>query len=167
MNNNKCFDENMNAVFTKVEDYIKHENLLGAPVSVENKTLVPIVSVTLGYGSGNHSPKMNQNTTDSSPALGLGARVCTDAIMVMDNDSVSMLPVSQKNNMDKIINKIPEMVTNLKQNMGQNNQQAGSQNTAASQATSTNAPQAASTATSQSTSTKASTAYSGQNTKKN
>ncbi|WP_265450220.1 GerW family sporulation protein, partial [Clostridium sp. cpc1] len=115
----------------------------------------------------NHSPKMNQNTTDSSPALGLGARVCTDAIMVMDNDSVSMLPVSQKNNMDKIINKIPEMVTNLKQNMGQNNQQAGSQNTAASQAISTNAPQATSTASSQSTSTKASTAYSGQNTKKN
>lgn len=118
MNNNKFFDENMNAVFTKVEDYIKHENLLGAPVSVQNKTLVPVVSVTLGYGSGNHSTKMNQNTTDSSPALGLGARVCTDAIMVMDNDSVSMLPVSQKNNMDKIINKIPEMVTNLKQKYG-------------------------------------------------
>ncbi|HIG0361938.1 GerW family sporulation protein [Clostridium sporogenes] len=139
MNNNKCFDENMNAVFTKVEDYIKHENLLGAPVSVQNKTLVPIVSVTLGYGSGNISPKMNQNAADCSPTLGLGARISTDAIMVMENDSVSMLPVSQKNNMDKIINKIPEMVTNFKQNMGQNSQQAGSQNTNASQSTSTSA----------------------------
>ncbi|EPY2271786.1 GerW family sporulation protein [Clostridium sporogenes] len=139
MNANKCFDENMNAVFTKVEDHIKHENLLGAPVSVQNKTLVPVVSVTLGYGSGNISPKMNQNAADCSPTLGLGARISTDAIMVMENDSVSMLPVSQKNNMDKIINKIPEMVTNFKQNMGQNNQQAGSQNTNASQSTSASA----------------------------
>ncbi|NFM80486.1 hypothetical protein FDC04_17070 [Clostridium botulinum] len=57
-----------------------------------------------------------------------------------------------------------------KQNMGQNNQQAGSQHTAASQATSTNSSQATSTATStnapQATSTRTSAAYSNQNTKK-
>lgn len=132
LNNN--FSDNMNTVFTKVEDYVKHESMMGTPLTVENKTLVPIVSVSLGYGSGNNSPKNKNNSTSSScPAegVGLGAKIATDAVVVIDKDCVSMLPVSQRTNVNinDMITKLPNVISSLKgstntqQNQGQQQSQ--------------------------------------------
>lgn len=131
LNNN--FSDNMNTVFTKVEDYVKHESMMGTPITVDNKTLVPVVSVSLGYGSGNNSPK-NKANTNSCPAegVGLGAKIATDAVVVIDNDSVSMLPVSQRTNVNinDMIDKLPTVITSLKGNSdSQMQNQSQSQNT--------------------------------------
>ncbi|AYF55089.1 sporulation protein [Clostridium botulinum C] len=144
LNNN--FSDNMNTVFTKVEDYVKHESMMGTPLTVENKTLVPIVSVSLGYGSGNNSPKNKNNSTSSScPAegVGLGAKIATDAVVVIDKDCVSMLPVSQRTNVNinDMITKLPNVISSLKgstntqQNQGQQQSQQAT-NQMQSQATS-------------------------------
>lgn len=129
LNNN--FSDNMNTVFSKVEDYVKTESMMGAPITVQDKTLVPIVSVSLGYGSGNNSPKDKTSSANACPAegVGLGAKIATDAVVVIEKDCVSMLPVTQKSNMNvkDMMDKIPNVLTSIKGVVGSQNQAQNAQ----------------------------------------
>ncbi|EDS76313.1 conserved hypothetical protein [Clostridium botulinum C str. Eklund] len=134
LNNN--FSDNMNTVFNKVEDYVKTESMMGTPITVQDKTLVPIVSVSLGYGSGNNSPKDKAASSNSCPAegVGLGAKIATDAVVVIEKDCVSMLPVAQKSNMNvkDMMDKIPNVLTSIKGVVGSQSQAQTQQPQAAS-----------------------------------
>ncbi|WP_343216187.1 GerW family sporulation protein [Clostridium mobile] len=124
--NNTSFNENMDILFTEVQDFAKQNSVMGAPLTVENKTLVPIVSVTLGYGSGTNSMKSGSNES-KTPGVGLGAKISTDAVVVIDKDNVSMLPVTQKANANQLMDKIPQVISSMMPNAQQNMQQGAQQ----------------------------------------
>jgi uncharacterized spore protein YtfJ len=126
MDNNANFSENIDTVFSDIQNFAKTDAVLGSPVSVGDKTLIPVMSVTLGYGStpGKNS-QGSQSVNQMSPnGVGLGARVNTNAVVVIDKDSVSMLPTNEKSNMGQLMNNIPQSIMNsIPQsvlNMGQN-----------------------------------------------
>ncbi|GAA0727305.1 hypothetical protein GCM10008905_24760 [Clostridium malenominatum] len=128
---NTHVNENLDSLFTEVQEFAKQNSVMGTPMTVENKTLVPVVSVTVGYGSGTSSMKAGSTST-TTPGLGLGARISTDAIVVIDKENVSMLPVTQKSNGNQLMDKIPQMISNMmpggQQQQGQQqNQQQGQQ----------------------------------------
>lgn len=110
------FANNIDALFSDIHNLAKSENVLGNPVSVGDKTLVPVMAVTVGYGSTGMGTKLETpNTKHDSNGLGLGARISTSAVMVIDNkkDDVQMLPVSGNGNMAQLMQKIPDALTNI------------------------------------------------------
>lgn len=121
MNENTSFTNNMNTLFTDLHDFVSTDTVLGNPLSVGNKTLVPVMSVTMGYGSTGMSTKLqnsgSNNANNATSGVGLGARVTTSAVVVIENDSVSMLPVNEKSNMEQLMNKLPEAVSSLGQSL--------------------------------------------------
>ncbi|WP_303863829.1 GerW family sporulation protein [Alkalibaculum bacchi] len=103
-----------------------NQGLIGKPIVHENKTFMPIVSVTLGYGSGNIASKTQPIPSSvsgkmSGGALGLGAKLCTDAVLMIDKDKVSMIPVNSAST-SQLMDKIPQMVSSMGQ--GKQGQQA-------------------------------------------
>ncbi len=145
MNENTSFTNNMDTLFTDLHDFVNTETVLGSPLSVGSKTLVPVMSVTLGYGSTGMSTKVqnnsssNPNANNATNGVGLGARVTTNAVMVIENDSVSMLPVNEKSNMEQLMNKLPDAISSLSQSfanggmMGQSQGQSQGQGQGQSQ----------------------------------
>ncbi|HCW04412.1 MAG TPA: sporulation protein [Clostridium sp.] len=134
MQDTTSFNNNMNTLFSDLEDFVKTGSVLGSPMEVENKTLIPIMSVTMGYGSTGMGTKSSMGTgaaNTSSGGLGLGARVSSNCLVVIDNNnnSIQMLPVNSNNNMNQLMSKIPDAITSLGQSMmgGQSQQQGGSQ----------------------------------------
>lgn len=130
---NTNLNQNVNTLFTNLEDFTQNQGLIGKPITHENKTFMPIVSVTLGYGSGNTASKAQQMPTSASGkmaggALGLGAKLSTDAILVIDKENVSMIPVNTSStamNASQLMDKIPQMVSSMGQGQqGQQGQQA-------------------------------------------
>lgn len=126
MHDNTTFSQNIDTVFSDLQNFAKTDAVLGSPVSVGDKTLVPVMSVTLGYGSTPSKETSNhQGINQMIPnGVGLGARVTTNAVVVIDKDSVSMLPTNEKSNMGQLMNNIPQsLMNNIPQslmNMGQN-----------------------------------------------
>lgn len=130
--------QNIDTLFTDLQNFVKTESVLGAPVPVGDKTLVPVVSVTLGYGSGTN--KNDPAAPNGGTGIGLGAKISTNAVVVINKDSASMLPVGVKGNvnnipndnnaMSSLVDKIPEMISNFKQGTQPQNQ---AQNTAQNQ----------------------------------
>jgi uncharacterized spore protein YtfJ len=128
---NSSLNQNIDTLFSNIEAFTQNEGTLGKPVAQGDKTLIPIISVTIGYGGGNTAGKMSQGTAGTTQgtsnagmdALGLGARISTDAIAVVDGENVSVIPVSAtSSNMSQLINQIPQMM-----GKGQSNQTQGQQ----------------------------------------
>jgi uncharacterized spore protein YtfJ len=133
--------QNVDTLFSNIENFTQNEGLLGKPVTHGEKTFIPVVSITLGYGSGNSSTKNQQGTSQgqgmnpvsgmgnmAGGALGLGAKLSTEAIIVIDKDNVSMMHVSATTNASQLIDKIPQMLSGMNQNKQQGQQQGQQQN---------------------------------------
>ncbi len=135
------FTQNIDTLFSNLEDFTKKESVLGSPVTYGDKTLIPIVSVTLGYGSGNSAAKAQggtgqqnmaapgqANANTGMGALGLGAKINTEAVILINKDNVSVLPISEKadnNVLNQMLDKIPQMLMGQQQGQqGQSKQQA-------------------------------------------
>lgn len=127
--------ENVDTLFHSLETFTQNEGVIGKPVTQGNKTLMPVVSVTIGYGGGNASMKNQMNAASASSgssntgsgALGLGAKLSTEAIIVFDSQSqdVSMLAMTP-NGVSQIADKIPQIISSMNQNKQGNSQQAQS-----------------------------------------
>lgn len=129
---NSSLSQNIDTLFSNIETFTQNEGILGKPVTQGDKTLIPIISITIGYGGGNTSGKMSGGTAASAQgtsnagmdALGLGAKICTDALAVVDGDNISVIPVNQPSaNLSQMISQIPQMM-----GKGQSGQQQGQQN---------------------------------------
>lgn len=134
--------ENVDTLFRSLQNFTQNEGVIGKAVVQGNKTLMPVVSVTVGYGGGNGLMGKNNSssgsmagmgsTSSSSGALGLGAKLNTEAILILDDQSqeVSMLPMSASG-ASQIVDKIPQILTGMNKNKqsGQSQQQSSSQST--------------------------------------
>lgn len=130
----------VDTLFKSLEDFTQKEGIIGKPVTQGDKTFLPVVSITLGYGTGSANMKAQQGNTSGmstgmppatgSGALGLGAKLCTDAIIVIDNQNVSLLPMNS--NAGSIMDKIPQIISGMKQGQPPNQAQAQNQTSAVS-----------------------------------
>lgn len=134
MDQTPILTQNVDTLFSNLENFTQNEGVIGKPVVHGDKTFIPVVSVTLGYGSGNTASKNQQGTSPTSQtstpgvgsmgggALGLGAKLSTEAVIVIDKDTVSMLQINAAN-ASQLMDKIPQILSG----MNPNNQQQGQQ----------------------------------------
>lgn len=130
MDQNLNLTENVDTLFSNIENFTQTEGIIGKPVTYENKTFIPVVSVSLGYGGGNTATKAGQEGTTSGQgggiggnmaggALGVGAKISTDAVIVIDNGNVSMMTMGAGANPTQILDKIPDIIKGMNQNQQQ------------------------------------------------
>jgi uncharacterized spore protein YtfJ len=123
----------VDSLFHSLENFTQKEGIIGKPVTQGDKTFLPVISITVGYGGGNATMGKSQPSGSMSSgtgsqgtgtgALGLGAKLCTDAVIVIDNQnnqSVTMLPVSSA--AGSLMDKIPQIISGMNQNKQQQNQ---------------------------------------------
>ena len=110
---NNSMKESLDSVFTNLEKFIKTETVIGEPIVVGEVTLVPIISVMFGCGAGGGTGGDNKGMTGDGSGGGGGARISPNAILVIKKDEVTMLPVKGKNNLDNLINMVPDIVSKI------------------------------------------------------
>lgn len=143
--------ENVDTLFHSLENFTQKEGLIGKAVTQGDKTMLPVVSVTIGYGGGNAAMKapsagsaggLGATSSSSTPsstssgtgALGLGAKLSTEGIIIIDNannSSVSLLPMSASG-ASQMVDKIPQIL----QGMNQSKSSGGSGSASGSMGTS-------------------------------
>jgi uncharacterized spore protein YtfJ len=123
--------QNVETLFANLEDFTQNEGLIGKPVVSGDKTFIPVVSLTMGYGSGNSATKAQQgggqgNQSSSAGAsgtvgnmaggaLGIGAKLCTDAVIVIDKDNVSLMQLNAATSASQLVEKIPQIISGMTQ----------------------------------------------------
>ncbi|AZV58103.1 spore germination protein GerW family protein [Clostridium sp. AWRP] len=107
--------ENTEVLFSKLENFFKTETVVGKPIQVGDITLVPFITVTFGCGTGGGEgtdPKSNQEGGGSG--IGAGAKITPNAVLVIKGDTIQMLPIGDKNNLSKLMELVPNIVSKLK-----------------------------------------------------
>lgn len=114
MDNVNVVKENLEALFDKLENFLKSETVIGQPIVIGETTLVPIVSVTFGCGTGGGYGKDPKGNDGTGSGIGSAAKIIPNAILVIKNDRVTMLPVKDKSNLDYLVNMVPEIMEKIK-----------------------------------------------------
>lgn len=104
--------ENLDVLFTKLEKFLRTETVVGEPIKVGEITLIPIISVMFGCGTGSGTGD-NKGIKGEGGGLGTGARITPNAVLVIKNDEVTMLPVKTRGNLDKLLEMVPEIVSKV------------------------------------------------------
>lgn len=135
--NNNTLTQNVDMLFSNLENFTQSEGVIGKPVTQGDKTFLPVVSVTLGYGSGNSANKSQQTGANQATgtmganmaggALGLGAKLTTEAVIVIDKDNVSLIQLSAAGTASQLIDKIPQMLSGIGLNKQSQMQQGTTQ----------------------------------------
>lgn len=122
MDNQASLKENLDTLFSNLENFLKTETVVGEPITVGETTLVPIISLSFGCGTGagNNGDK---GTAANGTGLGAAAKVTPNAVIAITGDKVNLLPISGKNNLDSLLNLVPEIVSKFKSKKSDKNQE--------------------------------------------
>lgn len=107
--------ENAEVLFTKLEKFLKTETVVGEPINIGDVTLVPFVTVSFGCGTGVGEGSDSQSKqVGSGGGLGAGVRISPDAVLIIKNGEVQMLPIKNKGNLNKLLEMVPGIVEKIK-----------------------------------------------------
>ena len=95
----------LKGVVGELKEVAKSETVIGEPVTVGDKTVLPIMKISFGFGAGG-GQKENDKDGQFGGGGGGGAKIEPAAFIIMDKKGVSLLPVA-KGKWDTIIDAIP------------------------------------------------------------
>jgi uncharacterized spore protein YtfJ len=105
--------EVFNTLFGKLEKFIRTETVIGEPFQVGSITMVPIISVSFGVGGGEGSGKDNKGNDGSGGGGGVGCKIAPNAILVVKNDELSVIPLTSRGSLEKIVEMVPEIMSKV------------------------------------------------------
>lgn len=106
------FNENLQTMFNKLDNFVSSKTVVGEPIKLGEVTVVPLVDVSFGMGTGSSDSKSDKNGK-SSGAGGIGAKMSPTAVMVIADKSVQIISVNDTSSVNKLIDMVPGIVNKL------------------------------------------------------
>lgn len=101
----------------EIEKVLTTRTVVGEPITIEDTTLIPLISVGFGFGAGGGSGKgeAKQKGEGEGGGTGGGAWVKPIAMIILDKEGVRIEPIrgGLSTTIDKIGETIPKVVDKL------------------------------------------------------
>ena len=88
------------------------ESIVGEAVTIGDKTVIPIVKVSVGFGAGGGEGSRDKNQQGYGAGGGGGCVVEPAAFIIMDHTGVSLLP-AKPGKIDSLVEAIPAVVKKI------------------------------------------------------
>ena len=98
-------NENIQTLFSKMEEFVSTKTVVGEPVQMGEVTLIPLVDVTFGMGTGLSSVGADKDKDSGGGAL--GAKMSPSAVLVITKGSVQLVNVKSQESVSKLIDMVP------------------------------------------------------------
>lgn len=103
----------MDSMFEKLEKFLRTETVVGEPFQVGDITLVPIITVSFGIGGGEGTGKDNKGNDSPGTGGGLGCKISPNAMLIIKNGEVSIIPLTSKGSLDKFFEMVPDIISKM------------------------------------------------------
>lgn len=116
----------MKNTMENIKDMIDVNTIVGDALNTpDGTTIVPISRVSFGFASGGSefsSDKQNENDSNYPFGGGSGAGVTVKpvAFLVIKKDQIRLLSVDHRNNYDKLLDNVPQIIDMIKDNFSSN-----------------------------------------------
>ncbi|MDD2510337.1 MAG: spore germination protein GerW family protein [Syntrophomonas sp.] len=106
-------NQNIATLFEQLDRFFKTETVFGEAMQVGNVSLIPVISISFGAGTGAGSGKDAKGSDGSGGGGGAGGKITPTAVIVVRNEEVSVLPLSNRGYVDKIVEMVPELIDRI------------------------------------------------------
>ncbi|HEX9750110.1 MAG TPA: spore germination protein GerW family protein [candidate division Zixibacteria bacterium] len=106
--------ELLQGIVGELRTIARSETVVGQPVSVGGRTVIPITRITVGFGVGGGEGSQTDKATGFGGGGGGGAMVEPAVFLVLEPDKVSVLPAKKKGSFDALLDAAPEVVELIK-----------------------------------------------------
>jgi len=104
--------EILKAVVGEIRDMARSETIIGEPVTVGKRTVIPITKISFGFGAGGGQGESGKVGEGFGGGGGGGAKIEPAAFIIMDEDGVSLLPAT-KGSWEALVDAIPNIASKL------------------------------------------------------
>ncbi len=104
--------EILKGVVGELREISRSETVIGDPITVGSRTVIPVVKITVGFGAGGGQGEDEKNRSGFGGGGGGGARVEPAAFIIMDENGISLLPMT-KGKWENVIEAIPDIARKI------------------------------------------------------
>ena len=97
----------LKGVVGELREISKSETIIGEPITVGDKTVIPIVKISVGFGAGGGQGEDEKRGSGFGGGGGGGAKIEPAAFIIMDEKGIRLLPAA-KGKWGEIIDAIPD-----------------------------------------------------------
>lgn len=106
------FNQHLQTLFGQLKTFFRTETVVGEPIEVGDITLIPLIEISFGLGSGGGTSK--DKKADGAAGAGVGAKIMPTAIMVVKEEEVSLIPLKERDSWENILKMAPGLISKLK-----------------------------------------------------
>ena len=96
---------------TEIEKVLTTRTVVGEPITVEDKTLIPLISIGFGAGGGSGKGEAKQKGEGAGGGTGGGAWVKPIAVIILDKEGVRIEPI--RGGLSTAIEKLGETIPRM------------------------------------------------------
>jgi len=104
--------EILQGVVGELKDMARSESIVGEPITIGERTVVPIVKISVGFGAGGGQGEHDKAGTGFGGGGGGGARIEPAAFIIIDKDGIRLLP-AKKGSWEGVIEAIPGLARKI------------------------------------------------------
>ena len=117
----------MNTTMNSIKDMVDVNTIIGKPIETKNGIIIPLSKVTFGFASGgsefnsetidNYNKKEKEESIEYKLPFGGGSGAAVNispiAFLVVQNESVKLLPIEHSSSVDKLLDYVPDIMEKL------------------------------------------------------
>ena len=105
--------ELIKAIVEELKTMATTESIVGEPIKVDDKTIIPVIKISMGFGGGGGADTGSNKPGGTGGGGGGGIKIEPVAFIVSDEEKVSLLPIKPKS-FDKVVEVVPELISKIK-----------------------------------------------------
>jgi uncharacterized spore protein YtfJ len=102
----------LKGVVGELREIARSETIIGEPVTIGNRTVIPVVKISVGFGAGGGQGEDEKSRSGFGGGGGGGTKIEPAAFIIIDDKGVSLLPVA-KGKWENIIDAIPDIAKKI------------------------------------------------------
>jgi uncharacterized spore protein YtfJ len=96
----------------ELKEMARSQTVVGEPINLGNKTVVPLVKISVGFGAGGAQQEKEGSGPNFGGGGGGGAKIEPAAFIIIDGDKISMLS-AKPGKYDTLIEAVPALLGKL------------------------------------------------------
>lgn len=97
----------------ELKDIASSQTIVGEPITVADKTVIPVVKISVGFGAGGGQGERPEKGAGFGGGGGGAAKIEPAAFIIMDKEKISMLS-AKPGKLDALVEAVPGLLGKIK-----------------------------------------------------
>lgn len=99
------FQQNVDALFRGMENYMTTKTVVGQPIYLEDTTILPLVDVSFGVMASSKAEPQKHNGGG-----GMGGKMSPTAVLVIKNGNTRLINIKNQDGVTKLLDLVPDIM---------------------------------------------------------